>query len=271
MQFSFDKFTPAKCTHVNKRTENHGDTEVHAKDLNWKVTGPNTMLDLIHPSLRKSLYKHAGTKILPGFEDVTPELICPLFEGPFAIKFEGSGYMLTVRFGEVSGDQIELSGVEVAKAKTDAHDGGTVDLFFRTSHVGLSMAEMGRLDTFDGKELSILLAAPAQQTGTPPKKKKEAKDDKTKPLPLTGGGPFKHTVVPGKGIVDNNPTAGQEKDATEAFLDQAAKEDAAKAADPKAAREAERAKRFPSEAKRAAAKKKPAAKKAPAKKAARRR
>lgn len=208
MQFALDKFTSATCTHVSKRTENHGDDLVHAKDLFWRIEGPNTLLDLIHPSLRQAIYKHAGTKVLPGMEDITPELRTSLIEGPFSVKYEGSGYMLTVRFGEVSGEQIELGGSELAKMKVDPKEGGTCVIIFRTSHHGLSMEEMGRLDTFDGKELSILLAPPALQTGTPGKRGKKAEpeaDTKTAPLPFKTG-----EVQPAKGP-------------TEAFIESAKK------------------------------------------------
>ena len=217
MQFSLDQFTRATCTHVSKRTENHGDALVHAKDLNWKLDGPNTLLDLINPSLRPALYKHAGSKPIPGVEDITPELRTGILEGPLSLKYEGSGYQLTVMYGEVTEDKIELHGSELAKFKVDPKDGGTVTLFFRSSHAGLDMAAMGRLDTFDGKELQILLAPPALQGGTlPDKKKKSTKAEDTKTAPL----PFKFSVpVKGGGIVDNNPdpASAQADAATAAF------------------------------------------------------
>lgn len=217
MQFSLDHWTGATCTHVSKRTENHGDALVHAKDLFWKLEGPNTMLDRLNPGLRPALYKHAGTKPLPGVEDITPELRTAILEGPFNVKYEGSGYMLTIKYGEVGGDQLELSGVELAKVKVDPREGGTTIILFRTSHTGLTMEQMGRLDTFDGKDLSILLAPPTMQTGTPSrgkgKKGKAEKDTKTAALP------FKYSAGP-DGIVDNNPTKA--KDATEIFAEGAA-------------------------------------------------
>lgn len=188
-QFSIDTFTTATCTHVNKHVQLHGDTQVHCKDLNWRIDGPNTLLDQINPGLRPALYKHASSKPIPGVEDITPELRTGLFEGPFHVKYEGSGYMLTIKYGEVSGEQIELAGTELAKMKIDPRDGGSVSLFFRSSHVGLGMGEMGRLDTFDGKELSILLAPPALQSGTPSDSKKKPKDVKTKPLEFEAGAP----------------------------------------------------------------------------------
>jgi hypothetical protein len=237
---------------VSKRTENHGDTLVHAKDLFWKLDGPNTLLDLINPGLRHAIYKHAGTQPIPGVEETTPELRTSMLEGPFSMKYEGTGYMLTVMYGEVTEDKIELHGCVLAKFKVDPKEGGTVSLIFRSSHTGLDMEAMGRLDTFDGKELQILLAPPTLQDGTlPDKKAKKAKGDKVDTQ--TAALPFKYSVPKGGGIVDNTPT-DPKGDATEQFLQQAAKEDAAvkgAAADPKA-------KRFPVAAKQAAAKKKPA-------------
>jgi hypothetical protein len=196
MQFSLDQWTGATCTHVSKRTENHGDALVHAKDLFWKLEGPNTMLDRLNPGLRPALYKHAGSKPIPGVEDITPELRTAMLEGPFNVKYDGSGYMLTIKYGEVSGDQIELSGVELAKVKVDPREGGTTIILFRTSHTGLTMEQMGRLDTFDGKDLSILLAPPELQTGTPGKKGKKAEPDtKTKPLQFDAPAPKDATEI----------------------------------------------------------------------------
>ena len=188
MEFSIKN----ECTHVSKRTENHGDAIVHAKDLFWKLEGPNTMLDRLNPGLRPALYKHAGSKPIPGVEDITPELRTAVLEGPFNMKYEGSGYILTIKYGEVSGDQIELGGTELAKVKIDPREGGTTIILFRTSHTGLTMEQMGRLDTFDGKDLSILLAPPALQTGTPGRKGKKTEaesDTKTKPLQFDAPAP----------------------------------------------------------------------------------
>lgn len=243
MQFSLDKFTPATCTHVTKRTEFHGDDEVHVKDLTWKIESANTLLDLINPALRPALYKHAGTKPLPGMEDTTPELRCSLLEGPFALKYEGAGYLLTVMYGEVTEDRIELGGAQLAKLKVDPKEGGTIVLIFRTSHMGLSMTEMGRLDTFDGKELQILLAPPALQEGTTPETRKKKKADKD-----TTTQPFKFSVPAEGGIVDNNPV----KDATETFVDK----HGAPAAKKKAS-----AKKAPAKKAKPAAAKKPAKRK----------
>lgn len=227
MQFALNDWTAATCTHVNKRTENHGNELVHSKDLFWKIEGPNTLLDLVNAGLRHAIYKHAGTQVLPGVEDVTPELRCALLEGPFPIKYEGSGYMLTVKFGEVSGEQIELGGSELGKMKVDPKEGGTALLLFRTSHTGLSMGEMGRLDTFDGKQMQILLAPPSLQAGTLPDKKPKKGPADTKTTP------FKFTVPPEGGIVDTNPA----KDATEVFIEA----NKVTPIDAKAQREAERA------------------------------
>lgn len=186
--FSLDTWTRAKVTHINKRVENHGQELVHAMDINWSVESTNKMLDLIHKSIRATLYRAVGTMPIPGVEESTPELASELIEGPFKLKYEGSGYLLTVKFGEVSGDQIELAGSEIDTFKIDAKQGGSIILHFRSRHSGLTRDMLGILGSIDAKEVSLLAAPPTLQEGTLPKgKRKEPpppKDTQTSALPL---------------------------------------------------------------------------------------
>lgn len=245
--FSLDHWTMAKVTHVNKRTENHGDAPVHVVDLSWKIEGPNTILDGIHPSLRATLYRAAKSQTLPTVIETTPELASEHLVGPHDIRFEGTGYMLTIKHGLVSGEQIELAGSEVHKMKVDAKQGGTVVLTFQSRHVGLTNPLLGVVVELDARDVELLLAPPALQEGTGKgkkgKKADEKKDTQTAELPLGDPAPADGGSAP--------------LDATEAFLAAEAKRDAAK-------RAAE-----PAAAKKVAAKKKPAvtpaAKKAAAK------
>lgn len=193
---SIDTWTHATVTHVNKRVENHGQEHVHAKDIHWKIEGPNTLLDLLRPGLRADFYRASPTQDLPGFVKTLPDLRFDDVEGPFKVKYEGTGYMLTVRYGQVTGEQFELAGSEINSFKVDPKPGGTVVLMFRTQHTGMTRDMLGLIDEIDGKEVSILLAPPKLQQGTMPDsarkggKRKDAPpvDTKTKALDLEGGG-----------------------------------------------------------------------------------
>lgn len=211
MIFDLPTFTLAKVTHVNKRVELHGQDLVHAKDIDWKIQAANTILDAPFPGLREALYMLARSQSLPGFQETTPDLRTELIDGKRKLKGEGTGYMLTIRYGEISGEQIELSGAEIQKFAVEAMRGGTVILTFQTTHTGLDLTQLGLLDTLDGKEVSILLAPPSVQDGTTSdsksKKKKKAEDADTKTAALDLGdpaNPFKYSGT-GDGLKDNNP------------------------------------------------------------------
>lgn len=193
MQLRIDKFIPATVTHVNKRTENHGNSLKHAIDLNWRLNCPNTSLDIIlgdvGKTLRTGAYERADSKDIPGEDSATPKLraIFALLKPPHSIpKFEGSGYMFTIKTGEVTGESIELADVELSKGDYDPKDGGSTTVTFKSAHSGLTKRMLGELAALDGREVSLLSAPPAIQQGTMPDKKggKTAKDDKTLPLPL---------------------------------------------------------------------------------------
>lgn len=192
MQLRIDKFVPATVTHVNKRTENHGNSLKHAIDLFWKMNCPNTSLDAMFgdagKSLRHGAYERADSDDIPGTDSATPKLraIFALIKGPHTLKFEGTGYMLTIKTGEVSNETVELADTEMGKADYDPKDGGSTTITFKSSHSGLTKKMLGELSALDGREVSILCAPPVLQEGTQPDKKKAAgaKDDKTLPLPL---------------------------------------------------------------------------------------
>lgn len=232
-QFSIDTYTEATCTHITKRSEQMDSGLVHSKELTWEIEGSNKILNLFGPSILPSLYRHPKSKTLPGVDDPRTELICPLLTNPHPIGFHGTGYMVTIKYGPVSGDLIELTDSEVLKCKVDAKEGGSAKLYFHTLHTGLSMEQMGRIDTFDGKKLSILAAPPALQDGAGKGKKgaEPPKDTKTKPLEFEGKAPekdatqvFSETHAPAKKVVAKKTPAKKA----------AAKSPAKKSAKPKA-------------------------------------
>jgi hypothetical protein len=79
---TFEILTPtdADLTSVTPRNETHGEDKVFAVSLGLRVTGPNTMLDILQPGLRDALYKPVdGQEQLPGVEPSTPPLNWSLY------------------------------------------------------------------------------------------------------------------------------------------------------------------------------------------------
>jgi hypothetical protein len=215
--FSLDQRTTVTLTHINKRTEVHGAERKHAMDLFWMIEGPNTLLDKF-PGLRKALYRGDDTADLPGVESVTPNLRTSLLEGPFKIRYEGTGFLLTLQDGPVSGKAFELGSSDVNSFKVDAKDGGSIVLKFRSQHVGLDQATMGRLNTLDGKQLEMLAAPPELQDGSVPERMTKAQEKAAakKAAQDAFTTPFKFGVAEGGGLVDRSPLPDKDKEAPSA-------------------------------------------------------
>lgn len=212
MQFSLTEWAPVTLTHVSKSREIHGSEQKHSMHLAWRLEGPNTLLDKFPGDKRGELYYGDPTATVPGVEKTTPHLRMKSFEGPFKMPYEGTGYLLTVEDGPVSGENFELGSCDVNKFQVAAKDGGSIILTFRTQHVGLDEATMGRICVMDGKQVRMMAAPPDLQDGTQPerltKAQQKAKDKAD--AAAKNQTPFKFSAGDKGGITDNHPTPGQE-------------------------------------------------------------
>lgn len=252
MAFSIEKFTTVQLVHVSVRAEMHGQEPVPALDIKFRLVGSNNLLSMFDSGLKSVLYKAVSgpddEPELDGIDPTTdmPELRSASIEMPISLNREYLGRNLVIDFGLGGKSNIELTSCDVDTFKINAKEGGTVEIDFRVQASGVDEKALGKIGGLVKHDVKITLLASAEADGTLEK--------------VPGTTPFKFTVPPEGGIVDNSPTEGG-KDATAAFLE--ANAPAAAPLDAKAKREAERAARFPNAAKRAAAaKKKPAAKKA---------
>ena len=160
---TFEILTPtdAKLTSVTPRTEKHGDDDVFAISLGLSITGPNTMLDALSPSLRQALYMAVpGQDQLPGVEPATPLLRCKVLQeikvGPSAFE----GWTLAVDHGIDEGEPITLGGCKVDKFVVLPSEGGTVELRFRIGSSDIDATEAGLLCSHLGQVVSFTLKAP---------------------------------------------------------------------------------------------------------------
>lgn len=160
---TFEILTPtdAKLTSVTPRTEKHGDDDVFAISLGLSITGPNTMLDALSPSLRNALYMAVpGQDQLPGVEPATPLLRCKVLQevklGPSAFE----GWTLAVDHGIDESKPITLGGCKVDRFVVLPSEGGTVELRFRIGSSDIDATEAGLLCSHLGQVVSFTLKAP---------------------------------------------------------------------------------------------------------------
>lgn len=245
-QFGLTTWEPAKCKHVAKREENHGDDLVDAMTIHYRIEFTNNRLDDWFPGLRVAIYMAKDSQTIPGVPETTPEKRTDLIESPHHLKTECAGYMLYMRRGAGHSKpmQVEWAGAEAKDFKLDPKAGGICTLEFKVNVSGLDPETMGRLASMGGREVEIMFVPPKLQEGTlpdghhPPKSKSKAVSPKQ--LKLAGGtdtqppgdaaadadgiNPFKFSVRDGQ-VVDNSPALGQQTgtseppSATELFLD----------------------------------------------------
>ena len=150
---------------VTPRTEKHGDEDVFAVSLGFKITTANTILDRLNPTLRTALYMAVPDQDqLPGVEPTTPLLRTRAIDTlTLAASFEG--WTLTIPHGINENDPIKLGGASVKKFKVTPHEGGSVDLFFSVGSSDIDATEAGLLCAKLGQSFVIALTAPVLQSG----------------------------------------------------------------------------------------------------------
>ena len=161
MSFEFNAPTTALLTSITPRTEKHGDEDVFAVSFGLKLTGPNTLLDKLSPTLRTALYKPVddATEQLPGVEQPTPLLRATGIE---LIKLKGAlqGWTIEIDHGIDENDPIEIGDCKVDEFRVHPMEGGSVDLMFRVGSNDIDATEAGLLCSHLKQEVSFTLRAP---------------------------------------------------------------------------------------------------------------
>ena len=150
---------------VTPRTEKHGDDDVFAVSLGFKITTANTILDRLSPTLRDALYKAVpDQEQLPGVEPSTPLLRTRAID-TITLGASFDGWTLAIQHGIDEDAPIKLGDAKVDKFKVTPHEGGSVDLQFRVGSSDIDATEAGLLCAKLGQDVVIALTAPAIQSG----------------------------------------------------------------------------------------------------------
>lgn len=163
--FRLDESTDVTLDTVTPRKEHHGKDTVVAVTLGLTMSGPNTLLDLVSPSLRHALYTRDETDAtqepLEGIEPPMTTLRSKDFDGitlPLALKpIEGG--TLSVEWG--ISDDIVMTKTKVDKFRVTALAGGTVSLSFRASSNDIDDEELGHVCGKLGQVIAIRFEPPA--------------------------------------------------------------------------------------------------------------
>lgn len=164
--FQLSTFTEALVTSVTNRVEKHGDDEKKAVTLGLEITASNTLLDLIDPSLRHSLYraKDDAEPELPEMERTTPVLRSNSFE-THKLTTAYEGWTLAVDDGIDETQPMVFGGTKVDKFQVEAKQGGSIVLRFRAGTSDVDAEKLGKLAMHNGEAIWITLKAPEKKAG----------------------------------------------------------------------------------------------------------
>jgi hypothetical protein len=165
MPFEIRTMTEARVASVTNRVEKHGDDEAPAVSIGLEIVAANTLLDIIDPNLRPSLYKQVeGQDDLPGVEAATPVLRCHSFE-THSLTTAHEGWTMAVDDGIDDTQPMLFGGCKVDKFRVDAKQGGSIELRFRVSTSDVDADKLGKLAMHNGQSIWITLTAPAKGSG----------------------------------------------------------------------------------------------------------
>lgn len=158
--FEITEMTTALLVSVTNRAEKHGDDEVPAVSLGLKITGPNTLLDLLAKDLRPALYHSPRNKTVDGVPELSPTLRSKQFDyvalkvGPF------EGWTLHVDHGIDEQEPITFGSCKVDKFRVVPLEGGSIELSLRIGTSDISAESLGIIGMKIGQEISLTLDAP---------------------------------------------------------------------------------------------------------------
>lgn len=161
------EFTEARMASLTTRIQKHGDEDVPAVSLGLQMTVANTMLDVIDPSIRESLFKRVdGQPDLPGMESTTPALRCNSIDrAVLSTKYEG--WTLEIDDGIDETTPKTFGGVKVDKFVVEPMTGGTCLLSLRVGTSDLDAEKSGMLGMRLGQAIWIKLRAPERVADAP--------------------------------------------------------------------------------------------------------
>lgn len=229
--FEITQSTMARLASITSRVERHGDDDKPAVSMRLEIEAPNTLLDVIDPSIRHALYKAVDDQEqLPGVEPATPVLRCNSFE-KHALTTAHEGWTLAVDYGIDEGEPMVFGGCKVDRFHVEAKQGGSIVLSFRVGTSDIDADKGGKLLMHNGDDIAITLKAPEKKPdaidGTvgafeadhPPTGEGEATDLFAQTSAAGGAGPEDDGGADGEGSDPDGVVAENDADGSAARAD----------------------------------------------------
>lgn len=179
----------ATLTSVTQRAETHGEEKKPAVSYGLKITGANTLLDLLDKDLRAAIYHTPRNKTIDGVDPIAPTRRCKVIDhvsvnvGPF------EGWTLNVDHGIDEETPITFGGCKVDKFHVTPIEGGSVELSLRVGTSDISAESSGLMAMKIGQDISITLIAPkVKDEGKPTDGKPTLSPEAAWPSPKKGQG-----------------------------------------------------------------------------------
>jgi hypothetical protein len=159
--FEMLSLTEATLTTFTGRVETHGKSKVPAASYRLRFGGPNTLIDLLSPTARKTFYMaEPGQEDLPGVEPTTPLLRSKdIKHWSPETAYEG----WTVTFDRTGNDEdnIEQGGAKIDSFTCDLFENpARVEIECRVSTSNIDADGAGWLWSKQQQKVFVMLAAP---------------------------------------------------------------------------------------------------------------
>jgi hypothetical protein len=171
MPFQLPEVTKVTITNANPRRELHGEERVRAIDLSCRLTGENTLLDLIRPGLREH---HYWNKAMTAGQETLPDVVIPLpnlrfpqlpLSYTFAKGEKWRGYRLVRDYG-LEEEHFDFTDVVLANLHYEIAEGGSVTIMWTIQYNGDELADNDLYGMLSGLasegDIHIKLLAPAE-------------------------------------------------------------------------------------------------------------
>lgn len=173
MPFQLEEVTQITVTNANPRREFHGEEKVRAIDLAFKLTGENTLLDMIEQGLREHHYWNkaltAGQEPLPGVLVPLPNLRFPNLPLSYAYTYPAGKKLRGYRFVRDYGtddERWDFTDVVLANLHYDIAEGGSVTVYGTIQYNGDELADNDLYGALSGLasegDIHIRLIAPPE-------------------------------------------------------------------------------------------------------------
>lgn len=158
--FQILEFTEALLATVTNRVEKHGDDDKPAVSLGIEITTGNSILDLIDPKLRPTLYTRPDDQPdLDGIEKVLQVLRCNSIDRVL-LPTRHEGWSLAVEDGIDDTKPINFGSCKLDKFSVEPKQGGTIVLRFRVGTSDVDADKLGKLAMHNAQGIWIMLTAP---------------------------------------------------------------------------------------------------------------